>query len=202
MTEGRWFARSIEDEAHIGNSTIIGIGVLLLIAGCLAIWNTFAATMATVYVLGAYLVVGGVMNTIEAFTIHKLNLAILDVLGALLYFVAAWFTMSRPISAAVTITMVLAVLFMVSGAMRVIGAVFMRPPHWGYLAASGVISFLLGSAFIVGMPLTGLQGPGLLVGVDLLTTGIATTSLGISLRWVASSDDGKRVSISGRERPV
>ena len=100
---------------HRASTTMIVVGGLMAIAGAIALTNTFAATAATVYALGFFLIAGGIMNTIHAFTIRRWNLAVLDVLGAFLYFIAAIFTFRQPLATAATITVLLAALFMVGG---------------------------------------------------------------------------------------
>jgi len=100
---------------HRASKTMIVFGALMAIASAIALTNTFAANAATVYALGYFLIAGGIMNTIHAFTIRRWNLAVLDVLGAFLYFIAAIITFRQPLATAATITVLLAALFMVGG---------------------------------------------------------------------------------------
>jgi len=171
--------------------TLIVIGALMAVAGALMLWNTFAATQATVFVLGVFLATGGVMNTIHAFTIRRWNLALLDVLAAVVYFVAAVFTFRQPVAAAETVTILLAALFMVGGAMRFIGSLAMQPVHWGWLMLQGAVTFMLGMLLFTGLPVTGLVGPGLLVGIDLLFSGITGITFGVAARDAARREEAK-----------
>lgn len=171
--------------------TLITVGALMAVAGMLMLWNTFAATRATVFVLGVFLATGAVMNIIHAFTIRKWNLALLDVLAAVVYLVAAVFTFRQPLAAAETLTVLLAALFMVGGVMRFIGSLAMQPVHWGWLMLHGAVTFMLGLLLFTGMPVTGLVGPGLLVGIDLLFSGITGITFGIYARNAARSAETK-----------
>ena len=182
-------------------TTMIVVGGLMAIAGAIALTNTFTATAATVYALGFFLIAGGIMNTIHAFTIRRWNLAVLDVLGAFLYFIAAIFTFRQPLATAATITVMLAALFMVGGGMRFFAALAMQPAHWAWLMVNGFVTFMLGVLLLFGMPLTGLTGPGLLVGVDLFLSGVAAIAFGFETRRAASRvTHGGIARLAGRIR--
>ena len=74
-----WCEKSATEESlpqvpvspHRASTTMIVFGALMAIAGAIALTNTFAATAATVYALGFFLIAGGIMNTIHAFTIRR-----------------------------------------------------------------------------------------------------------------------------------
>ena len=180
---------------------MIALGVVSILVGVIALMNTFAATMATVYVLAAFLLVGGMMNAIDAFTIRRWNLAIIDILAAVLYFVAAVFMFRQPLLAGATVTIVLAALFMVNGAVRFFGALAMQPAHWGWLLLHGAVTFALGLTLFLGLPVTGQTGPGLLIGVDLLFGGISAVAFGITARRAAGGIERGAAS-GGRLSPL
>jgi uncharacterized membrane protein HdeD (DUF308 family) len=54
--------------------------------------------------------------------------------------------------------------------------------HWKILLLNGVATFALGLLLLLGLPMTGLVGPGMLVGVDLLMTGVTALSFGFATR--------------------
>lgn len=157
-------------------------GILLAVAGVLALANTFVATQVTVLLFGSLLLAGGVMNAVQAITCRKWNIAMLDFLAAAIYLVAGVFTFLRPLVAAETLTIMLSSLFVVGGLIRFIGALAMQPAHWGWMLFNGAVTLLLGLLLFAGLPLSGLIGPGLLVGVDLLCGGATAIAFGVSAR--------------------
>lgn len=164
-----------------GNRLLI-TGVLLGIAGVLALANTFIATQATMLVLGFVLLAGGVMNAVQAITCRKWNIALLDFLAAAIYIVAGVFFFLRPVAAAETVTILLSALFVVGGLIRFVGALAMQPAHWGWMLFNGAATLLLGLLLFAGLPISGLIGPGLLVGVDLLCGGATAVAFGVQAR--------------------
>lgn len=200
---GSWFTKSatwdgLTSDRTMSRSTsgwMIGIGILMAITGIIALMNTFAATLATVFILSIYLFFGGVMNLIDAFLIRRWNLALLDVVVAVIYFVGGWFAIRQPIVAAATVTIVLAAIFIIGGALRIVAALAIQPTHWGWLLFNGIVTLGLGILLFTGLPLTGLMGPGLLVGVDLLFGGVTAAALGFAARRAQGHDtrhEGRR----------
>lgn len=55
-------------------------------------------------------------------------------------------------------------------------------PGWGWQAADGIITFVLGLLVLAGWPASGLWVIGLFVGIDLIFYGCAWMALALSLR--------------------
>jgi uncharacterized membrane protein HdeD (DUF308 family) len=55
----------------------------------------------------------------------------------------------HPGAAALSLTLLLAPFCMVGGLFRVVGAVLLRFPNWGWACLSGVIAFLLGVMLVL-----------------------------------------------------
>ena len=108
------------------------------------------------------------------------------VVGALMAIAGAIALTNTFAATAATITVMLAALFMVGGGMRFFAALAMQPAYWGWLMVNGFVTFMLGVLRLFGMPLTGLTGPGLLVGVDLFLSGVTAIAFGFETRRAAS----------------
>jgi uncharacterized membrane protein HdeD (DUF308 family) len=75
-------------------------------------------------------------------------------------------------------TILLIVYFMVEGFSKVILALTIRPfPGWGWVLASGVIGILLAVCLWSNMPVTAAWMLGLLLGILLISEGLALTNL-------------------------
>ncbi len=78
--------------------------------------------------------------------------------------------------------------FLIEGIWKVIASFRYRPATgWLWLLISGVISLVLGWLIWMQWPISGMWAVGVLVGVNLLSTGIALVSLASTLRNAAGS---------------
>jgi uncharacterized membrane protein HdeD (DUF308 family) len=88
--------------------------------------------------------------------------------------------MSSPATGIITLTIFLAAFFIVQGILECGMAFRMRPQSgWGWMLFSGIIALLLGILIFAGLPGTALWAIGLLVGINLLSSGIAYLFLGM-----------------------
>jgi len=72
---------------------------------------------------------------------------------------------------AVTLTLLLAFFFAISGIAKIIFALAYDPPHRGWIIFNGILSILLGILIWHQWPVSGLWVIGLFVGIDALFTG-------------------------------
>ncbi len=162
---------------------MIALGVLLVLVGAIACIQFLTATIASVYVLGGCMILGGCMFGLAAFVARRWNIALLDVLAAAIYIIVGSYTLRQPLAAATAITLMLSVLFMVQGVVRVLAAVAMLPSHWPWLLLSGVATFAVGGMIMLGWPASALWALGTLMGVEILISGVTMIASGaVALR--------------------
>lgn len=69
------------------------------------------------------------------------------------------------------------------GALQIMaGAVALVVPGWGWMAINGIITVALGVLIFTHFPLSGAWAIGILFGVKLLSSGMATIAIGSALR--------------------
>ena len=78
--------------------------------------------------------------------------------------------------------MFMAMFFLIGGLFQLIGSMIVAYPGWGWQAADGLITFLLGLLLIAGWPATGLWVIGLFIRINLIVYGIAWIALALGLR--------------------
>ena len=105
---------------------------------------------------------------------------LLELLLAVLYFVAGVIIVSAPAGSALALTLVIAAYLLVGGIFRVVAAFSLRFRGSGWLAFSGVVAFILGLAVWQNWPATGLWFIGLCVGVELIVQGVSWIALGLT----------------------
>ena len=155
---------------------IAGIASILL--GGLAIVFPFAATLAVELVIGAILVVSGIMELIRAVVMRRNGSLLWDTLFGLAALAAGVILLVWPLQGIVTLTIVVGVFFLTAGALKVVAGFTLRPfPGWGWVGVSGALSVLLGLILLFGLPGTASWAIGLLVGIDLIFLGAAEIAM-------------------------
>ena len=89
----------------------------------------------------------------------------------------------QPGMALASLTLVLAIYFLVDGLVMLFAAFSVKPARgWGWLLFNGIITLLLGLLIFGQWPLSGAWAIGILVGVRLLFAGMTMIALGSSGR--------------------
>lgn len=177
------------DRLHVKWGWVVALGAVYLLAGIVALGSVVLATVATVFVVGIMMLVAGVAEVISAFQMKGWGRSLAWVLLGALYIVAGIVTFENPLLAAVVLTFVLGVVLIVSGVMRIVLAISMGmgssgngngPAGW--VAASGVVTLLIGLIILMHWPVSGLYILGLFLGIDLVFAGGGWIGLGFALR--------------------
>lgn len=153
-------------------------GVLLVVAGVLAIISPIIASVAIVFLLGWVLIISGVLQAVGLIGASNVPHFWLQLISAVLAILIGVLLLRSPDSGLLVMTMLLIVYFMVEGIAKVIFALTIRPfPNWGWVLASGVVGILLAFILWANMPLTANWVLGLMLGVLLVSEGSALTYL-------------------------
>lgn len=180
MTDQEWR----HDTAPRGLRTWLWItGIVSGVIGALAIIFPFAATLAAELVIGAILVVSGVVELVRAFAMRRNGSLVWNVLFGLAALAAGVILLVWPLQGMVTLTIVVGIFFLIGGAFKLVAGFGLRPfPGWGWIGFSGALSMLLGLILLFGLPGTAMWAVGLLVGIDLIFLGAAEIAMAYALR--------------------
>jgi uncharacterized membrane protein HdeD (DUF308 family) len=157
-------------------------GIVLIVLGTIALGSSLLMTIASVFFFGWILIVGGIMEVVHAFWHKRWAGFFLDLLTGILYVVAGWMIMSNPKESALLLTLVIAMFLVFEGVFRIVAALAVRYPHWGWLLFNGVISLLLGIMIWRQWPYSGLWVIGLFVGIEMLLNGWSLVMLSLAGR--------------------
>lgn len=159
-----------EVKQHRGSLLVAGI--ISLILGTIAILAPLAATVAVVWIIGAVILVQGVIQLIHCFKSAQWSAFAWNLLWAVVYIIAGGLILARPLLGAVTITLLLAAFFIVEGVVKLGLAMKLKPaPRWGWVFFSGIMGLVLGLIIFAGWPGDSLAIMGLLLGIDLIFGG-------------------------------
>jgi uncharacterized membrane protein HdeD (DUF308 family) len=152
------------------------LGILLTILGAVCVVFDVTATFATVLVFGWLLVLGGVFSLVQAFRTRSWSGSFLFLLSALFRGFVGYLLIRYPITGAVSLTLVLASLFVVGGLFRAIGSAMAHFSRWGWAFVAGIVSFALGVMLLWQMPVSSIWFMGFAIGIDFFVDGIAIIS--------------------------
>jgi uncharacterized membrane protein HdeD (DUF308 family) len=158
-------------------------GVLMVLAGVMALLYPLASSVAVVLVLGWLLIVSGVFQGISLIGARNVPHFWPQLISVVLAVVVGLLFLANPGEGLLSLTLLLIVLFMVQGISRVIFALTIRPlEHWGLVLASGIVSIVLAVILWSSMPVSAHWLLGLLVGLMLISEGAALAMLALQVR--------------------
>jgi len=163
---------------HWGVCVVLGIASLIL--GTVALGASGIVTLASVLFFGWMLVFGGAVQAVHAFWFRRWGGFFRHLLGGVLGIVVGGLLVARPLAGAESITLLLAAFFVVGGVFRIMAALAVRFPSWGWTLMSGVVTLLLGIIIWKQWPISGLWVIGTFVGIDLIFDGWSLVMLGMT----------------------
>jgi uncharacterized membrane protein HdeD (DUF308 family) len=163
---------------------IVALGIIFMIAGVIALGSVLMATVSAVFVIGIMMIMAGVSEIITAFNVKDWGKFALWMLLGLLYVAAGVICFLNPFAAATILTLMLGIALVIGGVVRGILAWNVREAGkpWGWVAASAVITLLLGLIIIAKWPVSSAYTLGIFLGIDLLFIGSSWLGIGLALK--------------------
>lgn len=173
---------TIKRHAGVG----IAVGVIMAIAGVLAIMSPLVAGLSVAIAVGVLLVASGVSRLFLAFKMGSFGQGVLVFVLGVLSIVAGGYMVSRPGMALATLTLVLAAYLFVDGIFEIIWAFRLRPiKGWGWTLFSGIAALVLGIMIWRQFPVSGTWAVGTLVGIHMIFGGSSLASVSSAARSAA-----------------
>ncbi len=162
---------------------IIALGAVYIVAGLVALGSVVFATAATVFIVGIMMIIAGAAEVFNSFQIKTWGKFVLWLLLGALYIIAGFAAFDNPLLAAALLTLLLGFALTASGIMRIILSFGLKQgTPWLSVAASGVITLLLGLVILAHWPISSLYILGLFLGIDLVFAGLGWISIGFGLK--------------------
>src|SRR3984957_7802951 len=149
-------------------------GAVMIVLGVVAVCVPVAATIAVDIYLGWLLLISGVMGLFAIVSTHHVHAFLWSLITAALSVVIGVLLVLKPVQGAMSLTLVLTAFFIAESVFQTEGAIAARHVRTGaviYMLPNGVIGLVLATIILLGWPETALWALGLLVGVNLLTSG-------------------------------
>jgi uncharacterized membrane protein HdeD (DUF308 family) len=155
----------------------------MMVLGVFAVLAPYVATFAIEQMAGVAFAAGGIILAIHAFKWRISERFFFSFVLGLLYFAFGIYLLAYPLSGALALTMALAVFFFAVGVFKIINAFRIRPSSsWGCVLFSGLVSVFISAVILAGMPLTALWAVGLIIGIDLVFSGLALLMVLLAVR--------------------
>jgi len=162
-------------------------GLVTVALGVLAVTLPVAATIAVDIFVGWLFLVCGIVGLVAIFSTQNIPAFAWSLVTAALSFAFGILLIWRPVEGALSLTVLLTVLFLVEGIFQIATSIAYRDAirgSWGWMLASGIADLVLVAIITLGWPMTASWALGLLVGVNLITSGLAVTMAAIAGRRI------------------
>jgi uncharacterized membrane protein HdeD (DUF308 family) len=158
------------------------LGIVLIALGVAAILTPVVAGSALVIVIGFILLLAGIVPIVREL---KAEASMEKAIGLILGIITALTgiaVIGHPLFGLAFLTLLLVGYFVAEGVWKIVVSFRYKPATgWKWLLASGALSLILGLLIWRQWPVSGLWAVGVLVGVNLLGTGLALVTLASTL---------------------
>jgi len=165
-------------------------GIVMIILGVLAVMAPATATVAVDIYIGWLFLIGGVTGLVAMFSANDAPAFFWTLLTAALSLAVGVLLIWKPDTGVVSVTVVLTAFFIAEGVFQTVGSFAYRdviPNSWGWMLFSGIADLFLAGIVIYSWPNSAVWTLGLLVGVSLITSGVAIVFTAIEARNFARS---------------
>jgi uncharacterized membrane protein HdeD (DUF308 family) len=162
------------------------LGIVLIALGVAAVLAPVVAGSALVIVIGFILLLAGIVPIVREL---KAEASMEKAIGLILGIITALTgiaVIGHPLFGLAFLTLLLVGYFVAEGVWKILVSFRYKPAAgWKWLLVSGVLSLILGLLIWRQWPVSGMWAVGVLVGVNLLGTGLALVTLASTLKSLA-----------------
>ena len=162
------------------------LGFIAVALGVIAIAAPAVAAGTVVITVGLTMLAAGITQLVEGIRGESWRHRMVPVILGLIGSVSGVLVLAHPLLGLGFLTLLLVVFFVLEGFWKMFASLkFRNYQGWIWMLLSGVLSLLLGVLIWNQWPLSGVWAIGILVGVELLSTGISLVILGSAVREVS-----------------
>jgi uncharacterized membrane protein HdeD (DUF308 family) len=163
-------------------------GVVLLVLGAVAIVIPPFATLAVTIIFGWLFLFSGVVGLVMTFYMRHAPGFWWSLLSAALGILVGGMLLARPITGALSLTLVLVAFFIIEGIATIMFALDHKRElsgQWSWMLASGIVDLVLAAIVFAGLPGSAVWAIGLLVGINMIFGGTALVAMALHARNAA-----------------
>lgn len=180
--------RTIRKGVSLHWHLFVAQGVVMTILGMLSVvWPQISTVAVDLYV-GWLFLLSGVVGVIALFFAPTVSSFLWALLTTALSLLVGVLLVWHPVEGAASLTLVLIAFFLVEGVFQTVLSfsywnVF--PKSWGWMLVSGITDLILVAIIVKGWPASASWALGVVVGANLITSGVAMVMVGLAARRVA-----------------
>jgi uncharacterized membrane protein HdeD (DUF308 family) len=168
---------------------LLAQGILLVLLGTIGLGMTIWLTLASVFIFGVFLVIGGGVQIFQTFKCRGWGSILWHGLIAVFYVLAGFSIMADPLAASTLFTLLLAGALVGIGVMRLIMAFQLRgAKNWFWPLIGGVAAIFLGVMILARWPVSGLWVIGLFVAIEMIFGGWAYIFIALGAKEVGRNN--------------
>jgi uncharacterized membrane protein HdeD (DUF308 family) len=166
----------------------IAAAILFIVIGLFAIIEPAVAGLGVTLLVGWLLIFGGVVHLFTALRGGGAKQVLSQVLIGILYLIGGIYFLMHPLLGIATLTLFLAAVFLAEGVLEFVAYFRIKNEGAsGWLLLNGIVTLLLGGLIWFQWPSSSVWAIGILVGVNLLMTGLTRLMFGLTVRKLAAS---------------
>lgn len=163
---------------------LFGLGFVLVMLGLIAMMLAAFTTFISVIFFGFLLLLNGIFLSYQSFKlwrqawgrlIYSLGVGILYSLIGLMFIL-------NPLQGAVSLTLLVAIAYIILGLYRMLLVITYRHPGWGWLLSSALLTLMLGILILFNLSTFSFWVIGVLLGIDILFIGLSYIMLALSVK--------------------
>jgi uncharacterized membrane protein HdeD (DUF308 family) len=174
-------------------------GTIMVLLGILAFAAPVAATIAVDIFVGWLFLISGIVGLVAVFSAKDIPAFLWSLITAALSVTAGFLLIWKPVVGALTLTLLLTALFMTEGVFQIVASIAYRHVaggSWGWMLVSGLADLVLVALIILGWPMTAAWTLGILVAINLITSGWAILMAASAGRSLARTAEGPAAAAS------
>jgi uncharacterized membrane protein HdeD (DUF308 family) len=164
-------------------------GIIMVLLGTLAFAAPAAATIAVDIFIGWLFLISGVVGLIAVFSAKDIPAFLWSLITAALSVTAGVLLIWKPVEGALTLTLLLTALFITEGVFQIAASIAYRHVPGGsagWMLVSGLADLALVVLIVLGWPMTAAWTLGILVAINLITSGWAIVMAALAGRKMAA----------------
>jgi uncharacterized membrane protein HdeD (DUF308 family) len=156
----------------------IVMGIISILAGILALANPLAATLTAERLAGWAFLLIGILDIIAALRGRQDGNRIWAILVGAAFVFLALNLLLRPLQGVISLTMLVAIMFLITGAFKLVWSFQLRGTQAFWLVfLSGAVSMLLAIMIFTNFPVAATTILGVLLAVELISSGVSMIAL-------------------------
>ena len=158
------------------------LGIALIALGTIALGYVGIASLAAAVVIGWFIFIGGIAESIGAFWCRAWSGFFWNLLSGILGIVVGLLFLRAPGEALLALTLLIASFLLVEGIFKIVAALMYRFPSWGFAVLSGGIDVILGVMIWQQFPASAIWVIGMFVGISLIFRGVNWIVLALAFK--------------------